>query len=144
MNRPRLRLANQPLVDVLIIDDSEVAGEAMAEILRAAGMSATAISSPIGATQATLRREAQLVIVDMNMPSLQGDKLVALLRGVDRLAEVKLVLASAEETPTLRRAAKAAGADGVYRKSDGPGALVALARNLLGRRPTSGVQRRDD
>jgi len=144
MNRPRLRLANQPLVDVLIIDDSEVAGEAMAEVLRAAGMSATAISSPIGATQATLRREAQLVIVDMNMPSLQGDKLVALLRGVDRLAEVKLVLASAEETPTLRRAAKAAGADGVYRKSDGPGALVALARNLLGRRPTSGVQRRDD
>jgi len=129
---------------VLIIDDSEVAGEAMAEVLRAAGMSATAISSPIGATQATLRREAQLVIVDMNMPSLQGDKLVALLRGVDRLAEVKLVLASAEETPTLRRAAKAAGADGVYRKSDGPGALVALARNLLGRRPTSGVQRRDD
>lgn len=142
MNAPRR--AAGAATDVLVIDDSPLAAAAMVNALRDVGIRARSIDSPIGATQAIVRSEAQLVIVDMNMPSLQGDRLVTLLRGVDRLREVKLVLASADEGDALPAAAREAGADGFYRKTSGPAVLVELARSLLGRRPESGVRPRRD
>jgi len=116
---------------VLVIDDSLIAGHAMVRALRDAGLSADAIESPIGATAAILRNHARVVVIDMNMPSLQGDRLVGLLRGVERLADVKLVLASGDDSGTLERTASAAGAHAVFRKSSGHPALVDLARSLL-------------
>jgi len=128
-------------VDVLVIDDAPSLGEALVDALGRAGLTAR-VASPADAVEAALQGGGRLLVVDMDLTELQADRLLALLRSVDRLAAVKLVLASSEDSATLERVAKSAGADGVYRKAQGHEVLVQLVLELLDSPHASGIRRR--
>jgi len=128
-------------VDVLVIDDAPSLGEALVDALARAEITAR-VASPADAVQWALHGGCRLVVVDMDLTELQADRLLALLRSVDRLADVKLVLASSEDSATLDRVAKSAGADGVYRKAQGHEVLVRLVEELLDSPRASGIRRR--
>ena len=117
--------------DVLVIDDSDIARAAMMRALTQAGFDVLDLPSPIGATRSIVRHEVRLVVIDINMPSMRGDKLAALFRNNDRLRELKLVLVSGTEPDRLSKLAEEVGADGVVAKSAGGDALVAMVRQLI-------------
>lgn len=139
-SRPTHQLDTKP-VDVLVIDDTPSLGEALVEALGRAGLTAR-VTSPAEAVEAALHGKGRLLVVDLDLTELRADRLLALLRSVDRLADVKLVLASSEDSVTLDRVAKTAGADGVYRKAQGHEVLVRLVEELLDSPQASGVRRR--
>lgn len=119
--------------DVLVIDDSDIARLSMTRALSGAGYAALELPSPIGATRSIIRHRVSLVVIDVNMPSIRGDKLAALFRANKRLAHLKVILVSGTETMHLDELAAAVGADGVVAKQEGTPALVATVRKLLGR-----------
>jgi CheY-like chemotaxis protein len=102
---------------VLVIDDDELARTLLVEILENLGHDVQELSSPIGATSLMLKEKIDVVVLDMMMPSLNGDKLAKLMKGSPQLRRVGVVLVSATEDQPMRDLAKAAGAAAFLGKS---------------------------
>src|SRR5262245_15144695 len=86
---------------VLVIDDSVSARTAAKDVLVHAGFEVYALPSAIGATRLILRNRIEAVVVDLSMPGLSGDRLVALIRQNPRLRELIVVIVSGESAEEL-------------------------------------------
>ena len=64
----------------LVIDDDEIARELVVSLLKDGSYETFELSSPIGATQMISREKIELLILDIMMPGLSGDKLAKMLR----------------------------------------------------------------
>lgn len=124
-------MSASPTADVLVIDDSDVARTSMKRALTAAGLRVVDLPSAIGATSMILRARPFVVVIDVNMPSIQGDKLAALFRRTVRLGQLRIVLVSGLDTNCLETLARDAGADAVVAKSEGPEELVRVVKTLM-------------
>jgi CheY-like chemotaxis protein len=89
--RNSIRAAGGPL-RVLVIDDDDIARTAMVELLAGAGYQVSHLPSPIGATHKLLQEQIDVVVLDVMMSSLRGDKLATLLRKNPRLQQLGVVL----------------------------------------------------
>jgi CheY-like chemotaxis protein len=101
---------------VLVIDDSEVSRAALAETLERAGCQVFQLPSAIGATRMILRHNLRAVIVDVNMPGLSGDRLVAVLRTNPRLRDLAIIVVSGVSGVELDNICRDTGADGALDK----------------------------
>lgn len=113
---------------VLVIDDDEVVLVAIADLLEEAGMQVETMGSPIGATQVILQKAIDLVIIDINMPLMRGDKVVQLLRGWERTRELPVIIISGLEQGDLAQVRKAIPDVAVVRKVDMDKNLVSVVR----------------
>jgi CheY-like chemotaxis protein len=102
---------------VLVIDDSEIARAQMVSLLVDAGMKVVSRASPIGATRDILTHQVTVVVIDLLMPGMRGDRLAALFRGNPRLASLGVVLVSGDKEDELHRLRVEVGADAVVPKS---------------------------
>lgn len=118
---------------VLVIDDQDVARDYMTRLLEDAGYSVSAQDSPLGVTRQVIREGITVVIIDVEMPALRGDKLVRLFRHNRRLANLGLVLVSSKDHEELAALGRAAGADAVVTKKSLDRSLVAEVRKLFAR-----------
>jgi len=116
---------------ILIIDDSPVACEVMSQILHRAGFRVHAMTSPLGATREVIRRKVAIVLLDLNMPAMRGDRLASLFRSNSRLKELSLVLVSSEPESQVKELAKTVGADAVVPKSKVEILLLPTVRELM-------------
>jgi len=110
---------------VLIIDDSEAARGLIRTILRRTGFETFELPSAIGATRVIVQAEIQVLIVDITMPGLSGDKLIEVLRRNPRLADLIILIVSGAEAAELERLRRTCGADEVVAKRDVQESLVA-------------------
>lgn len=102
---------------VLVIDDSDISRAEMTRILEAAGLEVVGLASPIGATRVMLSGNVRAVVIDVEMPSLRGDRLAALFRGNPRMNGIGVVLVSGEKSEELSRLAIEARADEAVSKA---------------------------
>jgi CheY-like chemotaxis protein len=102
---------------VLVIDDSDISRAEMTRILEAAGMHVIGLASPIGATRVMLNGNVDAVVIDVEMPSLRGDRLAALFRGNPRMNGIAVVLVSGEKSEELMRLKIEARADDAVAKT---------------------------
>jgi CheY-like chemotaxis protein len=102
----------------LVIDDDEIARELVVSTLRDAGYETFELASPIGATQVISREKIEIVVLDIMMPGLSGDKLAKMLRANPRLGLLGIVLVSSCSPEQLAQVAESVRADAVVRKSE--------------------------
>lgn len=102
---------------VLVIDDSDISRAEMTRILEDAGLEVVGLASPIGATRVMLGGNVRAVVIDIEMPSLRGDRLAALFRGNPRMDGIGVVLVSGEKSEELSRLAIEARADEAVSKA---------------------------
>jgi two-component system OmpR family response regulator len=107
-------------MNVLIIDDSDLALKTMASTLTLHGHKVLCASSPIGVTRIILNEAIDVVVVDVNLPSMRGDALAALFRKQPRLAHLGVVLVSGIDAEELSRLTRESEADGMCTKKDIP------------------------
>jgi CheY-like chemotaxis protein len=100
----------------LVIDDDDIARELLASILRDGGYETFELRSPIGASQTLLQERIGIVVLDLMMPEMRGDKLVKLLRANRRLADIAIVLVSSCPAEELGTLAAQVGAEGLVEK----------------------------
>ncbi|RYZ08396.1 MAG: response regulator [Myxococcales bacterium] len=115
---------------VLVIDDSDISRAEMMRVLEEAGLEVIGLASPIGATRVILTGSVCAVVIDIEMPSLRGDRLAALFRGNPRMAGVGVVLVSGEKNEELTRLAIEARADEAVSKSALSGLPDAVRRAM--------------
>jgi CheY-like chemotaxis protein len=102
---------------VLVIDDCEVARTEMLECLRRARFSASGLESPIGATRVLVDQAIDVVVIDIQMPSIRGDRLAALFRDNPRFTDLGVILVSGGSIAELEQLGRVARADAVLPKS---------------------------
>ncbi|WP_437976522.1 response regulator [Sorangium sp. So ce295] len=121
--------ANPP---VLVIDDSEIAREEVSRVLRSAGFQVLALPSPIGATQAIVRHQVRIVVLDVFMPTIRGDRLLTLFRKNQRLGQLSVILMSGHSERELEQLKLEVQADAVLSKRHLE-RLPALVQRLAGK-----------
>ncbi|WP_437907764.1 response regulator [Sorangium sp. So ce327] len=105
------------MIRVLVIDDDEIAREAMRAVLVRAGFDVVELATPIGATAVIKRDKISVVALDINMPTINGDKLAKLLRDNAQLSNLGIVLVSSCDIDKLSAIGEKVGADGIVSKA---------------------------
>lgn len=72
-----------------------------------------------------------LVITDINMPRVDGIKLIAFIRAHPKLCDLKIIVCSSDAQKSSRIRAMEQGADGYVLKPYAPEELAALVRTFL-------------
>jgi CheY-like chemotaxis protein len=115
---------------VLVIDDSDIDRGVMVELLADAGFEVHELPSPIGATRKARELQVGLVVIDQNLPSLDGSKLATLFRTAG-LSDLRVVLASSSDEITMLEITRQARADAFVAKQRLREELVPTVRRLL-------------
>ncbi len=111
---------------IVVVDDSEICRDLVRHALEAHGYQVMCLDSPFGLSRMVNRERPDLVLVDVSMPGLQGDKLVECLLS-HRLHRCPLVLHSDKPEAELKELVRSSGAAGfIVKKNDG----AALARDV--------------
>jgi len=120
---------------VLVVDDDEIAVEHMRELIGAAGYEVTAVTSAAAALAELQREFAPILILDRNMPGMDGIELCRAIRGgTGYPGYVYIVLCTAHDAEEEILAGLAAGADDYVSKRASGAQLVArlaTARRIL-------------
>lgn len=108
MNKRARSVSSRASVRVVVIDDDEFECAYLVDILKTAGYNVTSMPSVIGVTNHLIQERVQVVVLDVMMPTIRGDKLAALWRRNPTLPKLGVVLVSSlpedEITPLLAEA----------------------------------------
>jgi CheY-like chemotaxis protein len=115
---------------VLVIDDSDIDRETMADLLARAGCSVHVLPSPIGATRAARDLGVKVVVIDQNLPAMDGTKLAALFRSNPGMRGIRVVLVSGNDEATMAELARKAQVDAFVSKRSLHKELVSTVRRL--------------
>ena len=116
---------------ILVIDDDEIALQAMSDLLEGAGYTVHALVSPIGATQVIAAHGIAAAVIDLNMPVMRGDRFISLVRSWDRIRDLPIVLVSGEAPETIKQAVAHLPGVAVVTKSHMAKLLVPTLERIL-------------
>jgi CheY-like chemotaxis protein len=127
---------------VLVVDDDLLARRMLGDALAAHGFQVFAAEDGAAGLQ-VLTDELlglDLLITDVHMPGLGGERLVELIRGLGGERDLAIVVVTGDGDRSLERRLLAAGADRVLGKGQGPAAIVEAAERVIlaGRRRGAG------
>lgn len=117
----------EDLYRVLVVDDDTMQLELLERTLRSEGFVVMTCSSPIGVTSIVRSFVPHVVLMDIDIPALSGDRILALARK-SAPPMTRFLLHSASDEAVLRRLAKEVEADGWISKSVTGAELAARVR----------------
>jgi CheY-like chemotaxis protein len=119
---------------VLVIDDSEIAAEIAQDVIREAGLDVRACTTLGEFTEILKQWHPDIVLADINMPSIQGSELCYWIKSHTGKTPAKVVLYSDTSEEELELLARTSEADGFVTKAQGieaiRDAVVSLAKTL--------------
>ncbi|HEY3807030.1 MAG TPA: response regulator [Kofleriaceae bacterium] len=122
------------LAPILVVDDSLTTRMLEQSILESAGFEVDVATSAEEALDRLERRTYSLVLVDVEMPGMDGFTMVATMRSRPDLAKLPAILVTSRDAPIDRKRGADAGAQGYVVKSTFDQAkLVAMIHELVQR-----------
>lgn len=118
----------------LVIDDDDIARELACSLLREGGYLVEELPSPIGATRILLSGRIDLVILDLFMPMMDGDRFMRLLAENPKLAQTVIILVSGASTQELLKVTEKVSPHAVVAKRELREQLVPTANRWMRRR----------
>lgn len=129
-------MADSAKTRVLVVDDASLVRMYYRDALERAGYAVDEALNGLEALEKLLVTPVDLLIVDVNMPQMDGFTFLKILRRQDLpVAATPALVTTTEAGPQDRAAAQAAGANFFLVKPVPPEALTAYADLLSGRRP---------
>src|SRR5688572_12485147 len=101
---------------VLVIDDDDVARDVIVDVLEHDGHQVTSLPSPIGATKHIVDQNVDVVVLDLMMPSMRGDKLATLLARNPKLKHLGVVLVTGAKLEEVAALGEAMGSVAIVSK----------------------------
>jgi PleD family two-component response regulator len=126
--------SNKPGIRVVIIDDDDFEREFVVDLLKAAGQfNVSSMSSVFGLTNHLINEQVEVVVLDVMMPSIRGDKLATLLRKSPALANLGVVLISSLPEDELAPLMAEVEVDAFVPKANLRSELAAVIRSVAAR-----------
>src|ERR1051325_4361746 len=123
------RASSAPL---LIVDDDQSARDGLRSIFETAGHRAIAVSDAPAALQLLRRQPCDLVMLDVELPEVDGLALCRLVRAQPGLRQMPLVVFSANDSEGRKVEAFTAAADDNTVNPSTPGELISRVNSQLG------------
>jgi two-component system, chemotaxis family, chemotaxis protein CheY len=126
--------------EILIVDDSQVMRQMIMACLRAEqGLAFVQAASGLEAIEKLSLGQFALVVLDLNMPDINGFEVIEFIRSQDTLRELPILIVTTRGDETSRARAVGIGATGFMTKPFSPEEILAEVRALLhgGRRAAS-------
>ena len=120
------------MAHILAVDDSPSMREMVAFTLRSAGFEVTAAEDGVVALELARKQKFSLVLIDINMPNMNGMELIRALREVPEYKFTPLLMLTTEAAADKKQEGRAAGATGWIVKPFNPDQLVATVKRVLG------------
>lgn len=121
--------------NVLVVDDSRLMREMIVAALRGLeGLSFTHAASGLEAIERLSLHPFELMVLDVNMPDVNGFEVLEFVRSQDRLRALPIVVVTSRGDERSRERALAAGASRYIAKPFEPQQLLTTARELIGAR----------
>ena len=117
---------------VLVVDDDEQILLLTAKILTSAGFEVVTRSSAVGTSAVVVAERPDVVLIDLNMPLLTGERLTAHVRRALTAPPI-IVLYSGLAESVIQERAQNCGADGYIPKGLARGDLVDHLRRIVHR-----------
>jgi two-component system, chemotaxis family, chemotaxis protein CheY len=117
---------------VLVIDDSRTTRMFYRETLEAAGFGVDEALNGLEGLEKTMASPFDLLIVDINMPKMDGLAFLRELRRRDEVRSLPAIVISTQDRPEDRARAHAAGANVYFVKPVDPHILVEYGRLMTG------------
>jgi CheY-like chemotaxis protein len=103
---------------ILVVDDDEMHLNIARELLDDEQLEVITLHCGFGAMTLAKELQPDLVLLDINMPELSGDKLATQLRDHDNTRHIQVVFYSSNDEDSLREIVTACRADGYICKGD--------------------------
>ena len=116
---------------VLVVDDSEIAREAVKDTLERSGFRVATLESAFGFIRTLREKAPALILLDVGLASMNGTKLVQLGRQ-HAPPRTSIILYSGRSAEELAADAEECGADGYICKQTTDRALVTSVQGFLG------------
>jgi diguanylate cyclase (GGDEF)-like protein len=113
---------------VLIVDDDQLLAGIYAQALQRAGMNVRIVDTAPAALNQFYAELPDLVLMDMQMPGVNGIELARMIRQSRRYLSIPIVFVSAEQNIHLQMEARKFGGDDFILKPVDPDRLVSLVR----------------
>jgi CheY-like chemotaxis protein len=117
---------------ILVADDNSDAADSIAELLRSSGHEVRAVYDGRQAVEASRVFRPHLVILDINMPVMDGYEAAAALRRESTDAELVLIAHTSLARPSDADRFRRAGFDHYLGKPAAPGEISAFIEECLG------------
>ncbi len=116
---------------ILIVDDDKLILEIAKDVLTPRGYSVFTSDQSLGTSQKVAKIKPHLIIMDVNMPGLRGDKICKILKESNINKDMKIILYSIKDEDELMKLVKESEADDFLRKSSNSQELVEKVDSLL-------------
>jgi PleD family two-component response regulator len=118
-------------IRVLVIDDDAIVLEVMRERLEAAGYEVMVREHALGTVQVVREEHPDIVVLDIMMPALNGERIATLLKGSVRTKDVGIILHSSKSEAELAPLITETGALGAISKSERSDAFMQRFEALV-------------
>lgn len=105
---------------IMIVDDDRTTLEVLGAVLEQSHHHVIQRETAIGTTLAIIREKPEVVLLDIGMPGLSGDKLASLINNSKTDPSPIVILHSSRPRSELERIARTCGASGVIEKTGDP------------------------
>ncbi len=122
------------MLRVLIIDDDPIFGQRAVRCFEKAGIRARFHEGPFGSLHAIRETGCDTVLVDVDMPRIDGGLLVKMIRDAYGLGQTRIVLVGDKPDAELAELSISVGAHGFVSKQAGDAELVGRVSALAGRK----------
>lgn len=116
---------------ILIVDDDHDLSQLMAEFLTDAGFEACSVDNGRKALTQIQAEPPDLVLLDVDMPELDGFEVAAMLKSDPATATIPIIMVSGNDGRGARMIGLESGAEDYLAKPVDPAELLARIRNLL-------------
>ncbi|WP_334037637.1 response regulator [Burkholderia gladioli] len=113
-------------VRVLVVDDHEDSGDIVSLYLSVMGFDAHYVTEPEKAEEEAGCYGPDIVLIDINMPRMDGFAVATALRRAEQTRHTVLVAYTSEAWDSIETQALAADFDGYFRKATAPAELVTF------------------
>jgi CheY-like chemotaxis protein len=123
-------MAHSARLRVLLVDDDETTLSVHAALLESAGHEVLVRSAALGTTATIGREHPDVVILDVHMPGLTGDRLASLIAAQGGEKAPFVVLVSSLPEAELDALVRASGANAAIQKTEDPSAFIRRFQEL--------------
>jgi chemotaxis protein histidine kinase CheA len=115
----------------LVIDDSLSARRALAQVIQDAGFDVRTAKDGLEAVGIIEKKKPDIILVDMEMPRMNGMELTSHVRGFDNTKDIPVIMVTSRSTDKHRKQAEEAGVDVYVTKPFSEDDLLDHVHNLL-------------
>jgi len=115
---------------VLVVDDSVTVRKVTSRLLERQGMEVITAKDGVDAMQVMHDTVPDIVLLDVEMPRMDGFEVASQMRHIDRLSEVPIIMITSRTGEKHRQRAEALGVNGYLGKPFQESALLSVIHTL--------------